>query len=204
MSGPQIWLCLFTFRPIASKQLNGLTTIDTVRWLGGAVVTPARELLSQIDLMLWAEPLRIQIASMSQHPTFQRKMETWRTLGQLQRRFLLGFTLYNEWKIKTHVNVKRQWHGVEQLFHKFYNCVRVLIAIHYHPFINLDLTVVFICILSEICCIHILYAFTVNFWHAARSVLYFLFYMYFWLVFIKLDFGHEYYRLLRYFLQGII
>ena len=30
MSGPQIWLCLFTFRPIASKQLNGLTTIDTV------------------------------------------------------------------------------------------------------------------------------------------------------------------------------
>jgi len=39
MSGPQIWLCLFTFRPIASKQLNGLTTIDTVSWLGGAVVT---------------------------------------------------------------------------------------------------------------------------------------------------------------------
>jgi len=30
MSGPQIWLCLFMFRPIASKQLNGLTTIDTV------------------------------------------------------------------------------------------------------------------------------------------------------------------------------
>jgi len=30
MPGPQIWLCLFTFRPIASKQLNGLTTIDTV------------------------------------------------------------------------------------------------------------------------------------------------------------------------------
>ena len=30
MSGLQIWLCLFTFRPIASKQLNGLTTIDTV------------------------------------------------------------------------------------------------------------------------------------------------------------------------------
>jgi len=39
MSGPQIWLCLFMFRPIASKQLNGLTTIDTVSWLGGAVVT---------------------------------------------------------------------------------------------------------------------------------------------------------------------
>jgi len=39
MSDPQIWLCLFTFRPIASKQLNGLTTIDTLSWLGGAVVT---------------------------------------------------------------------------------------------------------------------------------------------------------------------
>ena len=30
MSGPQIWLCLFTFRPIAFKQFNGLATIDTV------------------------------------------------------------------------------------------------------------------------------------------------------------------------------
>jgi len=30
MSGPQIWLCLFMFRPIASKELNGLTTIDTL------------------------------------------------------------------------------------------------------------------------------------------------------------------------------
>ena len=39
MSGPQIWLCLFTCRPIASKQLNGLTTIDILSWLGGAVVT---------------------------------------------------------------------------------------------------------------------------------------------------------------------
>ena len=39
MSGPQIWLCLFTFRPIASKQLNGLTTIDSLSRLGGAVVT---------------------------------------------------------------------------------------------------------------------------------------------------------------------
>jgi len=39
MSGPQIWLCLFTFRPIASKQLNGMTTIDILSWLGGAVVT---------------------------------------------------------------------------------------------------------------------------------------------------------------------
>jgi len=41
MSGPQIWLCLFTFRPIASKQLNGSTTI-TLSWLGGAVVTHPR------------------------------------------------------------------------------------------------------------------------------------------------------------------
>jgi len=39
MSGPQIWLCLFTFRPIASKQLNGLTTINTLSSLSGAVVT---------------------------------------------------------------------------------------------------------------------------------------------------------------------
>jgi len=39
MSGPQIQLCLFTFRRIVSKQLNGLTTIDTFSWLGGAVVT---------------------------------------------------------------------------------------------------------------------------------------------------------------------
>jgi len=41
MSGPQILLsnCLFTFRPIASEQLNSLTTIDTLSWLGGAVVT---------------------------------------------------------------------------------------------------------------------------------------------------------------------
>ena len=39
MFGRQIWLCLFTFRPIASKQLNGLTTIGILSWLGGAVVT---------------------------------------------------------------------------------------------------------------------------------------------------------------------
>jgi len=39
MSGPQVWLCLFTFQPIALKQLNGLTKIDTLSWLGGAVVT---------------------------------------------------------------------------------------------------------------------------------------------------------------------
>jgi len=39
MRGPQIQLWLFTFRPIASKQLNSLTTIDTLSWLGGAEVT---------------------------------------------------------------------------------------------------------------------------------------------------------------------
>jgi len=39
MSGPQIRLCLFTFRPIASKQLNSFLKIDTLTWLGGAVVT---------------------------------------------------------------------------------------------------------------------------------------------------------------------
>ena len=35
MSGLQIWLCLFTFRPIVSKQLNGLTTIDLTQWCSG-------------------------------------------------------------------------------------------------------------------------------------------------------------------------
>jgi len=39
MYGPQICLCLFTFRPIAPKKLNSLTSIDTLSWLGGAVVT---------------------------------------------------------------------------------------------------------------------------------------------------------------------
>jgi len=38
MCGPEIQLCLFTFRPIASKQLNSLTTIIILSWLGGAVV----------------------------------------------------------------------------------------------------------------------------------------------------------------------
>jgi len=33
MCGPQIWLCLFTFRPIALKQLNSLTIFDTFGWL---------------------------------------------------------------------------------------------------------------------------------------------------------------------------
>jgi len=37
--GPLIRLCLFTFRPIASKQLNNLTTIDVLSWLGGAFIT---------------------------------------------------------------------------------------------------------------------------------------------------------------------
>jgi len=37
--GPQIRLCLFTFQPIASKQFNSLTTIDSLSWLGGEVVT---------------------------------------------------------------------------------------------------------------------------------------------------------------------
>jgi len=39
MSGPQMLLYLFTFGPIASKKLNDLTTIATLSWLGGAVVT---------------------------------------------------------------------------------------------------------------------------------------------------------------------
>ena len=39
MSGPQTQLCLFTFRPIASKHLNSLLKINTLSWLGGAVVT---------------------------------------------------------------------------------------------------------------------------------------------------------------------
>ena len=39
MCGPQFRFCLFTFRFIASKHLNNLTTIDTLSWLGGAVVT---------------------------------------------------------------------------------------------------------------------------------------------------------------------
>jgi len=39
LCGSHIRLCLFTFRPIASKQLNSLTTIVTFSWLGGAQVT---------------------------------------------------------------------------------------------------------------------------------------------------------------------
>ena len=37
--GPQIRLCLFTFRTIASKPFNSLTTNDTLSWLDGTVVT---------------------------------------------------------------------------------------------------------------------------------------------------------------------
>ena len=40
MSGLQIRLCLFTFRPIASKQLNSFLTIDTLSRLGSAVQHP--------------------------------------------------------------------------------------------------------------------------------------------------------------------
>jgi len=39
MCGSQIRLCLYTFPPIASKQLNSLTTSYTFSWLSGAVVT---------------------------------------------------------------------------------------------------------------------------------------------------------------------
>jgi len=39
MSGPQIRLCLFTFRPIALKESNSLLTIDILSWLGDVVVT---------------------------------------------------------------------------------------------------------------------------------------------------------------------
>jgi len=39
MCGPQFRLCLFTFRPIAQKQLNSLTTLVALSWLRGAVVT---------------------------------------------------------------------------------------------------------------------------------------------------------------------
>ena len=39
MCGPQIRLCLLTFRPIASKQFNSLTTLVTFSWLGGSEVT---------------------------------------------------------------------------------------------------------------------------------------------------------------------
>jgi len=42
MCGPQSWLRLFTFLPIASKQLNSLTSIDTLSWLSGVVVSNPR------------------------------------------------------------------------------------------------------------------------------------------------------------------
>ena len=37
--GPQIWLCLFMFRPIVLKQLNSLNSIDMFSSLGGLEVT---------------------------------------------------------------------------------------------------------------------------------------------------------------------
>ena len=36
---PRIQFCLFTFRPVASKQINILTTIAPLSWLGAAEVT---------------------------------------------------------------------------------------------------------------------------------------------------------------------
>jgi len=45
---PASRLCLFTFRPIASKQLNSLLTIVALSWLGGAEVT----------LQLWVQEVR--------------------------------------------------------------------------------------------------------------------------------------------------
>jgi len=39
MCGPQIQLCLFTFRHIASKQFESLTKINILSLLGGAVLT---------------------------------------------------------------------------------------------------------------------------------------------------------------------
>jgi len=52
MCGPHIRLfLLFTFRPIASKQLNSFTTIFILSWIGGAEVTHPhwmREILGSI------------------------------------------------------------------------------------------------------------------------------------------------------------
>jgi len=39
MCGPHFRFCLFTCWHIASKQLNSFTTIDTLSWLGGTLVT---------------------------------------------------------------------------------------------------------------------------------------------------------------------
>jgi len=35
----KMWFCLFTFRPIALKQLNNWTTMNTWSWPGGQDVT---------------------------------------------------------------------------------------------------------------------------------------------------------------------
>jgi len=45
MCGPQNRLCLYTFRPIASKQLNRLTLIVTLSRFSGAVVTTSRTVM---------------------------------------------------------------------------------------------------------------------------------------------------------------
>jgi len=39
MYGPQIQICLLTFRPFTLKQLISLTKTDTFSWLGGPGVT---------------------------------------------------------------------------------------------------------------------------------------------------------------------
>jgi len=56
MCGPQIQLCLFTFRHIASKQFESLTKINILSLLGGAVLTHplwVREVPGSIVLLLF-------------------------------------------------------------------------------------------------------------------------------------------------------
>jgi len=48
MCGPQIRLCLFTFGPSASKQLNSLTTIDSLSCLGVAEVLVGLSLIRPV------------------------------------------------------------------------------------------------------------------------------------------------------------
>ena len=48
MCGWQIQLCLFTFRPIALKQLNSLTTIYTFSWLDNPEIKHMQELPGSI------------------------------------------------------------------------------------------------------------------------------------------------------------
>ena len=54
MCVPQIRDCLFTFRPIASKQFNSLTTIVSLSWLGSTEVTHP----------LWCEKSRVQFLAL--------------------------------------------------------------------------------------------------------------------------------------------